>query len=258
MKFLKTDLEDISWVDHGFFTRQGGVSSGLYTSLNCGLKSEDKQTNVQANRSRVAGALGIAPDHLMMVRQVHGIKAICVTKPWTPDHAPEADAMVTAEPGIGLGILTADCAPVLLASKKERVIGAAHAGWRSALGGILDATVHEMEKLGAKRGHIEAAIGPCIGPRSYEVKEDFRAGFLQQDKKNEQFFKPSPKPGHFLFNLAGYLVVRLDLLGVKMVYNMGLDTLTNEIAYFSNRRAFLKSEKSFGLQASVIAIKSSN
>src|SRR5689334_16060177 len=147
MKSLTTDLEEISWVQHGFFTRRGGVSTGLYTSLNCGLKTDDKTEHVHANRTRVAAALDLAPDQLVIARQVHGNKAVPVTKPWTPENAPEADAIVTTERGIGLGILTADCVPVLFAAKKERCIGAAHAGWKGALGGILESTVEAMKKL---------------------------------------------------------------------------------------------------------------
>jgi len=255
MKFLTTDLEDISWINHGFFTRMGGVSSGLYTSLNCGIKTDDKQPHVRTNRAKVAEALYIPPEQLVMAKQVHGVKVLQVTAPWSIENAPEADALVTKERGIGLGILTADCAPVLLADKKEKIIGAAHAGWKGALGGILEATVAEMKKLGAKTENIAAAIGPCIGPNSYEVKADFKEPFLAQDKTNDRFFKPSPKAGHLLFNLPSYAAHRLQLLGIKSVYDTKQDTLTNATAYFSNRRAFLKSEKGFGLQASVIVMK---
>ena len=255
MKFLTTDLEEMSWARHGFFTRLGGVSTGLYTSLNCGIKTDDKQPHVRTNRTKVAEALYIPLEQLVIAKQVHGAKALSVTKPWSIDNAPEADALVTAERGIGLGILTADCAPVLFADKKARIIGAAHAGWKGAVGGILEATVAEMKKLGAKPENIEAAIGPCIGPHSYEVKADFKEPFLAQDKANEKFFKTSPKPGHLLFNLPGYVTHRLNLLDIKTVHDTKQDTLTNETAYFSNRRAFLKSEKGFGLHASVIVIR---
>lgn len=254
MKLLTTDLEEMPWVSHGFFTRLGGVSTGLYASLNCGIK-DDRPTHVRANRAKVAATLDLAPEHLVTGRQVHGAKVLHVTKPWSFESAPEADALVTAERGIGLGILTADCAPVLFAVKKDRVIGAAHAGWKGALGGILESTVGVMQKLGARLENIEAAIGPCIGPNSYEVKDDFRLPFLEQDQLNALFFKASPKPGHLLFNLPGYVTARLNLLGIKTVYDTRQDTLTNSAAFFSNRRAFLKSEKGFGLQISVIAIK---
>lgn len=253
MKFLTTDLEEMDWVAHGFFTRIGGVSGGIYNSLNCGLKTDDKPENVRANRARVAEALELK--HLSIARQVHGIKVAHVKAPWDEAHAPEADALVTAEPGIGLGILTADCVPLLLASQKDRIIGAAHAGWRGALAGVAEATVAEMEKMGAKPGDIQAAIGPCIGAISYEVKDDFRDPFTAQDKANEKFFKPSPRAGHLLFNLPGYVTHRLNKIGVKTVHDVRQDTLTGESSFFSNRRSFLKSEKGFGLQLSVIAIR---
>jgi YfiH family protein len=255
MKCLTTDLEEISWVNHGFFTRMGGVSTGLYTSLNCGLKTDDKQTNVKANRTRAAAALDLPLEQLAIAKQVHGDKVAHVTKVWSSENAPEADAMVTAEKGIGLGVLTADCAPVLFAAKKERIIGAAHAGWKGALGGVLEATVEAMVKLGAKTENIQAAIGPCIGPNSYEVRDDFKAMFLNQDRDNNKYFKSSPRKGHLLFNLPGYVAGRLGLAGVKTIFDTGQDTLTNETAYFSNRRAFLRSEKGFGLQISIIGVK---
>lgn len=258
MKTLTTDLEKNAWLNHGFFTRLGGVSSGLYTSLNCGVKTDDKPVHVRTNRDKVAATLDLAPGQLVFAKQVHGIKTVCVTKPWNAENAPEADALVTAERGIGLGILTADCVPVLFADKKERIIGAAHAGWRGALGGILESVIDEMKNMGAKAENIQAAIGPCIGPNSYEVKDDFREPFIGQDESCGHFFKKSPKPGHLLFNLPGYVAHRLNLLGVKTAYDVRQDTLTNETSFFSNRRAFLKSEKGFGLQASVIAIKSKN
>lgn len=255
IKFLTTDLGEIAWLSHGFFTRLGGVSSGLYTSLNCGMRADDTPDNVRANRAHAASALDISPERLLIAKQVHGIKAVTVTKPWNNDSPPEADAIVTAERGIGLGILTADCVPVLFADEKARIIGAAHAGWRGALGGILESTVAAMEKLGAKAGNIQAAIGPCIAAHSYEVRDDFRPPFLERDKGSAQFFKVSPKPGHLLFNLPGYAAGRLKTLGIKVIYDVHQDTLTNETAFFSNRRAFLRSEKDFGLQLSIISIK---
>ncbi len=255
MKYLTTDLEEIPWVRHGFFTRVGGVSSGLYSSLNCGLKTADGQTNVRENRALAAQRMELPPEKLLIAKQVHGIKVVTVTKPWAFGDSPEGDAMVTAERGIGLGILTADCAPVLFAAKKDKIIGACHAGWKGAVGGILEATVEAMKKLGAKPENIEAALGPCIGPNSYEVKDDFTAPFLAQDKTNAKFFKPSLKPGHQIFDLPGYVTHRLHLQGVKTVHDTRQDTLTNESAFFSNRRAFLRSEKGFGLQISIIGMR---
>jgi YfiH family protein len=162
--------------------------------------------------------------------------------------------MVTAVRGLGLGILTADCAPVLFAAKKDKIIGACHAGWKGAVGGVLEATVEAMIKLGAKPENIEAALGPCIGPQSYEVKDDFAEPFLAQDKSNAQFFREGTRPGHQIFNLPGYVTHRLNLAGVKTIHDTKQDTLTAEI-FFSNRRAFLKGEKGFGLQLSVIGMR---
>ncbi len=254
MKFLTTDLEDISWLRHGFFTRMGGLSTGLYASLNCGLKTEDRPDSVKANRTRVAEVFDLTPDKLLIAKQVHGIKVATVAKPWDDGHTPEADAIVTDKRGIALGVLTADCAPVLFADRKNKIIGAAHAGWRGALAGVLEQTIAAMQALGANPAHIEAAIGPCIGPKSYEVKDDFRDPFLAQDPGNGVFFRPSPRVGHLLFDLPGYCAHRLTLAGVAAVYDTHQDTLTGEATFFSNRRAFLKSEKGFGLQVSVISI----
>ncbi|MCK4945840.1 MAG: peptidoglycan editing factor PgeF [Alphaproteobacteria bacterium] len=255
MKFLTSDLEDISWVQHGFFTRLGGVSSGVYTSLNCGLKTADKLTNILANRSRVSEVMGILPEHLMIAKQVHGAQVVHVEKPWKFGNAPEGDAMVTAEKGIGLGIITADCVPVLLASKKDRIIGAAHVGWKGAFGDTLESTVEAMKKIGAAPETIHVALGPCIGAHSYEVRDDFKIQFLEQDRSNERFFKEAPRQGHLLFNLPGYVAEKLYALGVTSVHDICQDTLMNETSFFSHRRAFLKSEKDFGSQLSVIVIK---
>lgn len=254
MKFLTTDLEDMSWLRHGFFTRMGGVSSGLYNSLNCGMRNDDKPANVAKNRARVAETFGLSPENLLIAKQVHGIKVATAAKPWDGQNPPEADAIVTDKKGLAIGVLTADCVPVLFADRKKKIVGAAHAGWRGALAGVIEETLAAMIELGAKPENIEAAIGPCIGPKSYEVKDDFRDAFLAQDKGNGVFFRPSPRAGHLLFDLPGYCTHRLKLAGVAAVHNTHQDTLTGEATFFSNRRAFLKSEKGFGLQVSVIAI----
>lgn len=255
MKYLTTDLEKVPFIRHGFFTRHGGVSSGLFGSLNCGLKDAAENVNVKENRARVAATFDLPPGQLVIAKQVHGNKTLTVTKPWGFAEGAEADAMVTALPGIALGVLTADCAPVLFVDKKARVIGAAHAGWRGAVGGILESTVDAMKKLGAEPKNIFAAIGPCIGAASYEVSADFSAPFLAQDAANQQFFRESPKPGHLVFNLPGYVAHRLQLQGLKAVYDTRQDTCTQESVFFSNRRAFLRSETGFGLQISVISME---
>ncbi len=254
MKHLTTDLAAIPWVQHGFFTREGGVSSGLYTSLNCGFKKDDKRNNVRTNRALAAAALDIAPDRLVVARQTHSTKVVTVRKPWVPKNAPESDGMVTAERGMGLGVLTADCVPVMFASKKDKIVGICHAGWKGALGGVPEQVVAAMKRRGAPPEDIAVAIGPCIGADSYEVSGAFLLPFQEQDADNARFFKQSPKSGHHIFNLPGYVVHRLKRVGIETIYETRQDTLTGE-AFFSNRRAYLNGEKGFGLQISIISIK---
>jgi len=255
MKFLTTDLEKIKYVSHGFFTRIGGMSDGVYGSLNCAFSSNDNPEHVMANREKVAETIGVDPSKIITLRQVHSPKVIKVTEAWTREKAPEADALVTDERGIGLAVLTADCAPVLFAAKKGRVIGAAHAGWKGALSGIMETTVNAMTEYGVKPGDIVAAIGPCIGPQSYEVSEGFEKPFLEKDKAHGQFFRKAEKPGHLIFDLPGFLVDHLQKLGIGAVYNTRQDTLSNESVFFSYRRTCLRKEPDYGRQISVIAIR---
>ena len=216
MKFLTTQLSDIPWVRHGFFSRRGGVSEGLYKGLNCGPGSGDKPDHVRANRIRAAEMLDLPPDAILTVHQVHSPDAVYAAEAWPAGKAPEADAIVTDRPDLGIAILTADCAPVLFASQKDKVIGAAHAGWKGALFGVLESTVGKMRDMGVDPGDISAAIGPCIGPASYEVSENFAEPFLKQAQENEQFFQTG-KPGHLYFDLPGYVGHRLRLAGVGHV-----------------------------------------
>ncbi len=254
-KFITSEFENISWITHGFFTRIGGVSSSYYTSLNCSFDSEDSVKNIVINRERVAGELDIDSSKLVFLNQIHGSKTVKVIKPWSFDKAKEADAMVTNKKGIALGITSADGIPLLLADNKERIIGAAHVGWKNSYEGIIKSVISEMKNLGSKVSNIEATIGPCIGFNSYEVISDFKDDFVRQDREYEVLFKPSPREDRFLFNFSGYVVLMLQKTGVKTIYDMQLDTLSNEQKFFSARRAFLKSEKEFGMQASVISIK---
>jgi polyphenol oxidase len=255
MQFLKTEIEKISGVRHGFFSRLGGTSAGLYDSLNCAWSAKtDDAAHVAENRARVARELGIAPENLATVSQVHSPTVVNVTQAWARGQAPQADGLVTATPGIAIGVLTADCAPVLFASRKGDVIGAAHAGWKGAVTGVLENTVVEMEKLGADRRDIVAAIGPCIGPQSYEVGPDFMQPFLEQDAGNAKFFAAATKPGHMIFNLPAYAAHRLRLAGVDEVHDTATDTLSDEKTYFSYRRSCLRQEADYGRQLSVIAL----
>ncbi|MBI1214827.1 MAG: peptidoglycan editing factor PgeF [Alphaproteobacteria bacterium] len=256
MKFLTTGLDDIKWVSHGFFTRLGGASEGLYDSLNCALSSGDAPERVRANRAKVAEVLDLDPENIITLKQVHSANVITVDKPWdSRAKTPEADALVTDRPGLGIAVLTADCAPVLFASKKDKIVGAAHAGWKGALHGVLEATVAQMSVLGAKPSDIVAAIGPCIGPQSYEVSEGFDAPFIEQDAENAKFFKPAENPGHLVFDLPGYAASRLEALGIETVLDTKRDTLTGEDVFFSYRRSTKRKEPDYGRQISVIALK---
>jgi YfiH family protein len=240
-------------IAHGFFGREGGVSTGLYESLNCGPGSSDDPKAVAENRRLVAATL--APDaqgaRLISLSQIHS--AVVHTLPaW--EERPEGDAMVTATPGLALGILTADCAPVLLADPKARVIGAAHAGWKGALGGVLEAALEAMENLGASRDRIDAAIGPCISQDNYEVGDDFRARFLEQGAKHRRFFVPSDREGHHRFDLPGFTAYRLTAAGVGSVERLGICTYPPENGFFSFRRTTHAKEPDYGRQISAIVL----
>ncbi len=238
---------------HGFFTREGGVSAGLFSSLNCRYKSKDDPENIRENLRRVADASRIAPQNLLTCRQIHSSHVLTVEKPWPPHERPEADGMVTTQKGFGLGILTADCAPVLFHDEKAGVAGAAHAGWKGARRGVMENTLAAMEKLGASRQDIRAVIGPCIQQNSYEVGPEFMEDFLKQDRENGAFFKKSEKPGHFLFDLPGYCRRRLKWAGVE-THSLGLDTCSDEARFFSYRRRTLRGEPTHGTLVSVIAL----
>lgn len=249
-------LNEFVRVRHGFFTREGGVSQGLYASLNCGPGSKDDPASVRENRRRAMALMELPEEALATLYQTHSNEVVRVREPWTADKAPQADAMVTDRPGIALGILTADCAPVLLADGKSGIIGAAHAGWKGALGGVLENTVKAMVEMGAKAPKIVAAIGPCIGHRNYEVGPEFPAPFLAEDKVNADYFAPSPvKADHFLFDLPGYISRKLARLGVTEVTRVPADTLRDEARFFSYRRATLRGEADYGRQLSVITLE---
>ena len=253
MKRLTAANLQAAGLAHGFFGREGGVSSGLYESLNCGPGSSDDPKAVMENRRLVAATL--APDvqgaRLISLSQIHS--AVVHTLPaW--EERPEGDAMVTATPGLALGILTADCAPVLLADPKARVIGAAHAGWKGALAGVLEAALEAMEKLGASRDRIDAAIGPCISQDNYEVGDDFRARFLEQGAKHRRFFVPSDREGHHRFDLPGFAAYRLTAAGVGSVERLGICTYPPENGFFSFRRTTHAKEPDYGRQISAIVL----
>ena len=247
-------LRDCPRVRHGFFTRQGGVSPGIYTSLNCGYGSSDQASNVTENRRRALALIGLPAEALATTYQIHSADVVDVTKPWPLDARPRVDAMVTTRPGIALGIGTADCAPVLLADPAAGVIGAAHAGWRGAVNGVVEAVVRSMIERGAEPARIRAAVGPCIAQASYEVGPEFPAPFLQQDPENRSFFVPSKCAGHFMFDLPGYVVSRLQRLGIGEAMAVAHDTCAEVDMFFSYRRTTLAGEKDYGRGLSVIAL----
>jgi YfiH family protein len=239
---------------HAFFTRQGGASQGLYASLNGGLGSRDDPDAVRENRRRMLAALGLAPGRFAIPWQVHSADVAVATGPWARDDSPHVDAVVTATRGLAAAVTIADCAPVLFADVNAGVVGAAHAGWKGAFGGVLEATLDAMERLGARRGDVVAALGPCIRQPSYEVGPEFAARFTAADPDNARFFAPSARPGHALFDLGGYVVARLRAAGVGTVEDLGLDTYADEARFFSFRRATHRAEPDYGRLIAAVAL----
>ena len=214
-------LAALAGIRHAFFTRDGGVSDGIYASLNGGPGSEDAPANVAENRARMASTLGVRPDCFLTAYQIHSPDVVTIERPWSAQERPRADAIVTRAPGLAIGVTTADCGPVLLADQQAGVIGAAHAGWRGAATGILEATIAAMERCGADRARMVAAIGPTIRQPNYEVGPEFVARFTAEDGANARFFQPSPRPDHALFDLPGYIAARLARAGVARVEDLG-------------------------------------
>ena len=244
--------EVLAGIPHGFLGRRGGVSTGLIAGLNVGLGSGDDEAAVAENRARAAAAvLPGAP--IVACYQVHSPDCVAVTEPWNDTERPHADALVTNRPGVLLGIVTADCTPILFADRAAGVVGAAHAGWKGAIGGVTDRTIEAMEALGARRGAIVAAIGPTIAQRSYEVDEGFRARFVAADKANDRFFAIG-KPGHWQFDLPAFVAARLSSAGVGSVETLGLDTYAAADRFYSFRRATHRGEPAYGRQLSLIGL----
>ncbi|HEU0216937.1 MAG TPA: peptidoglycan editing factor PgeF [Stellaceae bacterium] len=247
-------LDDGGAVRHAFFTREGGVSEGLFASLNCGYGSGDDPQNVGRNRAIAARRLGLAEDRLVTCYQIHSADVLNVEQPWRREEAPRADGMVTNRPGIALGVLAADCAPVLFADAEARVIGAAHGGWRGALGGVLEATVAAMTALGAVPARIRAGIGPCISQQSYEVGPEFPGRFAESDRDSGNFFVPAQRAGHFRFDLPGYIAHRLARLRLGAVASAACDTVADPVRFFSYRRACLAGERDYGRALAAITL----
>ncbi len=244
------DLQKLPGIAHGFFGRDGGVSTGVYASLNCGPGSRDAPAAVAENRSRAMNALALSAK-LVTSAQIHGARVHTVSAGWDFAVRPEGDGLVTTLAGVALGILTADCAPVLLADAEAGVIGAAHAGWKGAAAGVLESTVAAMEKLGAKSARIVAVIGPTICQANYEVGADMRARFGAQD---DQFFAASERPGHFQFDLPGYVRTRLERVGIGQVGDLGLCTYPPANGFFSYRRTTHLGEADYGREISAIML----
>lgn len=252
---ITADCLAASAVRHGFFTRDGGVSIGDFASLNCGFGSSDNPEHVAENRRRtVAEVLG-QPGPLLTAHQKHTTEVRVVREAWSHEAAPVGDALVSDRPGIALGILTADCAPVLLADASAGVIGAAHAGWRGAFDGVVEATLAKMIELGASAKNVSAAIGPCIGKDSYEVGPEFVARFVERDAANADLFRASVRDGHAMFDLPLYVERRLRAAGIASVAWTGGDTCAEGARFFSYRRMCLDGEKHYGRGVSVIALQ---
>lgn len=246
-------LAGLPGVRHAFFTRRGGVSSGVYESLNLGRGSNDDPAAVEENRARAAAWFGVGSDHLLTAYQIHSPIAHVVDEPW--ETQPQGDAIVTTTPSLALGALSADCAPILIVDPEARVVACAHAGWRGALGGVVASAVEAMNGLGARPDRMVAAVGPCIGPRSYEVGLDFLDRFTADAPGSERFFAPGARPDKRLFDLPAFVLDRLAAAGVARAEWIGRDTLADEADFFSNRRNVLRGEADYGRLMSAVTLE---
>jgi YfiH family protein len=247
-------LSALDGLRHAFFTRGGGVSTGVYASLNSGIGSQDAPENVAENRARMAGAMAVAAERLLTCYQVHSPTVVVVDEPWCVDARPRADAMVTRVAEIALGISTADCGPLLFADAEAGVIGAAHAGWRGALSGVIEATIAAMERLGAMRQRMTATLGPTISQRNYEVGPDLVERFVAEDAANRRFFAPADRAGHARFDLPGYIEHRLRRAAVATIENLGRCTYAEPEHFYSYRRATHRGEADYGRHISAIVL----
>ena len=247
-------LSAIPGLRHAFFSREGGVSGGIYASLNAGIGSRDDPAHVMENRRRMAEQIGVPPTHFLSVHQIHSADVMVATAPWDAASRPRADAIVTRVEGLAIGASAADCGPILLVDPNARVIGAAHAGWKGALTGILEATVAAMENLGAERNGIISAIGPLIRQPSYEVGAEFVERFIEADAGNALFFIPAARQGHSMFDLAGFIRMRLENAGVLMIDDIGVDTYADE-NFYSYRRSVHRKEPDYGRHVHAIVLE---
>jgi YfiH family protein len=246
-------LDTLPDIRHGFFTRDGGVSTGVYASLNGGTGSNDEAALIAENRARMAAALGCKPQNFLTAYQIHSPNVVIADAPWTHEQRPRADAIVTRVPGLAIGVSTADCGPILFADAQARVIGAAHSGWRGALTGVIEATVAAMEQLGAQRARIAAVIGPMIRQKNYEVGDELVAKFVAADSANAAFFAPAARSGHAMFDLSGYVGSRLKHAGVAYD-DLALCTYEEPARFFSYRRMTHLKEADYGRHINAIAL----
>lgn len=250
--YLTHDSLNAPHLRHAFFTRRGGVSSGVYASLNGGTGSNDDPQTVQKNRALMADALGVSEQRLLVPYQVHSPDVLIAHDIW--QERPRVDGLVTNVPGLAIGVTGADCGMLLFADPQSRVIGACHAGWKGALTGVLENTLAKMEELGAKRSAISAVLGPTIGAKSYEVGPEFVARFMQDEEEAQRFFSKSPRDGHAMFDLPGFIAMRLQRAGVMQFHDLGLDTYADEERFFSYRRTTHRKEADYGRLVSAIAL----
>jgi hypothetical protein len=251
---IMLDSLNLPGIRHGFMTRAGGVSEGIYASLNCGLGSDDDRARVHENRRRVLGIVGIPATTLLTAHQIHSPDVLVVEEEWGEGPRPKADALVTRRTNIAIAASSADCVPILFADPEARVVGAAHAGWRGAVGGVLQATVKQMCALGAQPERIHAGVGPCIGPASYEVGPEFPAPFLAQNPAHACFFRPAKREGHYMFDLESYVAAELAAMHLAEIEVAHRDTCAEAETFFSYRRSVLRKEPDYGRHVSVIGL----
>ena len=254
MMLQAKNLAALAGIRHAFFTREGGVSEGLYASLNAGVGSHDDPAKVAENRARMAKAVGVTPERFLTAYQIHSPDVVTIERPWQPHERPRADAIVTAVPGLAIGVTTADCGPVLFADETAGVIAVAHAGWRGAATGVLEATIAAMERCGADRERVAVALGPTIRQPNYEVGPEFLARFKAEDGANERFFRASSRPQHALFDLPGYIAARLAAAGIRGIEDLGHCTYADATRFFSYRRSTHRKERDYGRHINAIAL----
>jgi YfiH family protein len=254
MKLHAESLSALDGIRHAFFTRDGGVSGGIYASLNSGIGSNDDASHVTENRARMAQALGVQPERLITAYQIHSPHVVVADEPWSVESRPKADAIVTRTPWLAIGVSTADCGPLLFADAQARVIGAAHAGWRGAFSGVIEGTIAAMEKLGADRGRISVALGPLIRQKNYEVSQSFVDEFLRTDEAYARFFAPAAREGHAMFDLPGFIASRLAQSGIEHFEDIEVCTYSDPDRFYSYRRSTHRAEPDYGRHVNAIVL----